>query len=281
MGFSNISVLNRHHGKAYDVYIGRGTPFGNPFPITPSEDRNTVLRKFEDYLNVKAGSDPDFMKKLMALQGKKLACSCAPLPCHGHVIESFVEKEVRRQMRSEISLPDTSGMDIEMAAMVLARFAHGLHDQRRKYDGEPYINHPERVVRRLRDLGAPADVLAAAWLHDTLEDTILQPEDILERCSAGVLARVETLTDRFNASHGNRAIRNMLRNAKIAASDAWNQNIKLCDREDNLVGVFAHDKKFFVDYFKEALTMVDAFTKANPELLSNIRQFKEEKGLSL
>lgn len=50
-------VYNKYHNDAPAdaVYIGRGSPFGNPFPITPDHDRDDVCDAFLSYLE----NDPD------------------------------------------------------------------------------------------------------------------------------------------------------------------------------------------------------------------------------
>ncbi len=67
----------------YDVYIGRGGPFGNPFRIGPDGSREEVIKKFEIWLR----SQPDLIEQVKReLRGKRLGCFCAPLPCHGDVL---------------------------------------------------------------------------------------------------------------------------------------------------------------------------------------------------
>lgn len=73
-------VHNKYHGTAPSeaAYIGRGSPYGNPFPITKFNTRDEVCDKFEKeilpYLDVEA------------LRGKDLVCFCYPLRCHGDSI---------------------------------------------------------------------------------------------------------------------------------------------------------------------------------------------------
>ena len=74
-----------------DVYIGRGSPFGNPYSIGPDGDRAEVIRKFGIYLEEKLKLEPGFEAQLLALQGKTLGCHCAPLACHGNTIVSWLE----------------------------------------------------------------------------------------------------------------------------------------------------------------------------------------------
>ena len=60
------------------VYIGRGSPYGNPFIGGTHGSRATVIRRFKEEVL------PDL--DVSALRGKDLVCWCDPLPCHGHLI---------------------------------------------------------------------------------------------------------------------------------------------------------------------------------------------------
>jgi hypothetical protein len=73
--------------EPYDVYIGRGGPWGNPFVIGKDGDREEVIRKYREWL----GTQPDLMDALPSLKGKVLGCWCAPLPCHGDVLRELCE----------------------------------------------------------------------------------------------------------------------------------------------------------------------------------------------
>lgn len=64
------SVVNIKHNK-YDVYIGRGSPFGNPFQIGRDGDRKQVIEKYRVYF-IKRLTDPKFRDKVMELKGKIL-----------------------------------------------------------------------------------------------------------------------------------------------------------------------------------------------------------------
>jgi guanosine-3',5'-bis(diphosphate) 3'-pyrophosphohydrolase len=79
------------------------------------------------------------------------------------------------------------------------RFAADKHrDQRRKdSDQSPYINHPIEVVQLLWEVGGVRDVevLLAAVLHDTIEDTETRPEEISDRFGEQVLSYVMEVTD--------------------------------------------------------------------------------------
>jgi GTP diphosphokinase / guanosine-3',5'-bis(diphosphate) 3'-diphosphatase len=79
------------------------------------------------------------------------------------------------------------------------RFSAEKHrDQRRKGEGgSPYINHPVEVAERLWNTGGvrDPDVIVAALLHDTLEDTETDPEEIRKRFGEQVLCLVREMTD--------------------------------------------------------------------------------------
>lgn len=74
-------VHNRHHGTAPAdaVYVGRGTPWGNPFRLGPDGDRIEVLAKFQAHV----AEHPELAERArQELSGRDLVCSCHPQPCH-------------------------------------------------------------------------------------------------------------------------------------------------------------------------------------------------------
>ena len=83
---TTTEVVNKHHGVDFDVYVGRGSRWGNPYPLGP-DDRETVIRRYEEYLR----ESPELLEALPEIQGKVLACFCAPRPCHGHILAAFAD----------------------------------------------------------------------------------------------------------------------------------------------------------------------------------------------
>lgn len=73
--------------EEYDVYIGRGSKWGNPFKIGRDGTREEVIRKYEKYLL----DNPKLMEDLSELKGKRLACYCKPLACHGDVLIKYIK----------------------------------------------------------------------------------------------------------------------------------------------------------------------------------------------
>lgn len=85
-------VLNKYRDKITknDVYIGRPSKWGNPFPVTEEQSREVAIFKYKEYLN----ANP-FLKDAARreLKGKNLVCSCAPRPCHGDVLLMIANSE--------------------------------------------------------------------------------------------------------------------------------------------------------------------------------------------
>jgi hypothetical protein len=86
-------VKNKDKEERYDVYIGRGTPWGNPFPIGlggTGDSREVVIEKFRDYFFGELVPDPEKHKALLSLRGYRLGCHCKPLACHGDIIAAYL-----------------------------------------------------------------------------------------------------------------------------------------------------------------------------------------------
>lgn len=71
----------------YDVLIDRRTKWGNPFQIGIDGTREEVIEKYREWIL----SQPELLKELPKLKGKRLGCWCAPMPCHGDVLVELVE----------------------------------------------------------------------------------------------------------------------------------------------------------------------------------------------
>jgi hypothetical protein len=82
-------VVNVDKKESYDIYIGRGSNWGNPYAIGfDGDDRDEVIRKY------KYDFDRGFLKaskeQLLSLKGKTLGCHCKPFACHGDVLADYL-----------------------------------------------------------------------------------------------------------------------------------------------------------------------------------------------
>lgn len=74
--------------EPYDVYIGRGSKWGNPFVIGKDGTREEVIEKYRQYILSKTF----LLESLHELKGKTLGCWCAPKACHGDVLKELVKQ---------------------------------------------------------------------------------------------------------------------------------------------------------------------------------------------
>jgi len=86
------TVVNRDKNQLFDIYIGRGSPWGNPFPIDHALDvgREDVIEKYRAYFYEEIVKNPEKRKQIIGLRGMRLGCHCKPLPCHGDVIAEYL-----------------------------------------------------------------------------------------------------------------------------------------------------------------------------------------------
>lgn len=78
-------VYNKYHGDAPKgaVYIGRPSPWGNPFTIGKDGTRDEVLAKYRKWLR----GQPMLVERIeKELRGKDLVCFCKPASCHGDTL---------------------------------------------------------------------------------------------------------------------------------------------------------------------------------------------------
>jgi (p)ppGpp synthase/HD superfamily hydrolase len=164
-------------------------------------------------------------------------------------------------------------MTIVERARVFATAAHAAVGQVRKYTFEPYIVHPAEVAKIVRDAGGSEAMVAAAWLHDTVEDTGVTIETIRAEFGTEVAELVGWLTDVSRPEHGNRAHRKALDRAHSAAAPAEAQTVKLADLIANTRSIMAHDEAFAKTYLEEKRLLLAVMTKGDPVLMAEARKF--------
>lgn len=127
--------------------------------------------------------------------------------------------------------------------------AHG--DQKRKYTGEPYWHHPASVAAIVRDVPHTPEMIAAAYLHDTVEDTATTLQDIHAEFGGKVRNLVFWLTDQSKPEDGNRAARKAIDREHIRWAPTAAKTIKLADLIDNSHSIIEHDPDFARVYLRE------------------------------
>lgn len=81
-------IVNIRNKVPHDVYIGRGSRWGNPFKIGVDGTREEVIEKYKVWIL----SQPPLLNEVSRLRGKVLGCWCKPKACHGDVLVELLEK---------------------------------------------------------------------------------------------------------------------------------------------------------------------------------------------
>jgi len=112
-------------------------------------------------------------------------------------------------------------------------FAADAHREQRRKDGIAFIAHPVRVARLLAARGYGDEVIAAALLHDVVEDTPITLAQLRERFGDAVAALVDWVTEdvRLPPPERRRAYRERVRRGPRAARDICAAD-KLCNASD-------------------------------------------------
>lgn len=143
-------------------------------------------------------------------------------------------------------------MDIVAKARDYAATMHA--GQRRKYIDQPYFNHLQAVVSTLESACiAEPTVIAAAYLHDAVEDTDATMQDIIREFGADVAELVYWLTD---AETGNFESRNLMSSWRLARAPMPAKLIKFADIIDNAASIRQHDPNFFKVFAAEKMIVL-------------------------
>ncbi len=111
-----------------------------------------------------------------------------------------------------------------------AAMAAAAHEGQARKNGTPYIQHPARVAVLLGSAGGDESLMAAGFLHDVIEDSPIDYDDILEACGEDVADWVALMTKDMR-------LREDIREpayVKQLADGPWQARaIKLADQIDN------------------------------------------------
>ena len=155
--------------------------------------------------------------------------------------------------------------DLVQDAKRFAIYAHG--SQLRQFSMAPYVTHTQRVAERVRAYGGTETMIAAAHLHDVLEDTDVSANVLLELFGEHVHALVQELTDQNTPEMGNRAVRMAFECNRLAGNSPEAQTIKLADLIDNTLDIVKWNIAFARTYVPEKKAILAVMTRGDPDLL--------------
>ena len=169
-----------------------------------------------------------------------------------------------------------TGNELIAAARAFAAESHGSIGHTRKYTGDPYIVHPEEVAAIVASRPHTPEMIAAALLHDAVEDTPVTSEDIRQRFGPVVADLVDDLTDVSKPSDGNRMARKTMDRAHTAAASNAAKTIKLADLISNSRSIIEHDPNFAKVYMREKAALLDVLVGGDPQLLAQAQQIVDQ-----
>lgn len=148
----------------------------------------------------------------------------------------MVDESLFTDIKAKLIEQNRAPEDIEKIEQAFL-FAKELHEGQYRISEEPYIIHPVEVAKILIDLKADTNTVIAAFLHDVLEDTDTQPEEISKRFSNDVLNLVQGVTKlgklKFKSTEERQA-ENFRRMFIAMANDIRIIFLKLADRLHNM-----------------------------------------------
>ena len=166
-------------------------------------------------------------------------------------------------------------MDKLKDIVLLAKDLHG--NQKRKYTGEPYVNHTVQVAKIVKNYGGDDVMVYAAVLHDVLEDTNTTKEELFNHLrqiigsgkAIEVVKLVQELTDVFTKDEYpniNRKGRKEMEAMRLGSISPKAQTIKYADLLDNGQDIMKNDPKFGRVYLKEKEQILKHMNRGNQEL---------------
>jgi len=160
-------------------------------------------------------------------------------------------------------------MNAILEAAAFARHAHA--GQKRKYNDRPFIVHPARVAGRVAVHGRATEAMvAAALLHDVVEDTPHTLEEVAAEFGPEVARLVGELTNPSKGSDAPRRERKRQDREHLTRISVEAKIIKLLDRIDNLREMAAAPRGFVRLYCEESRLLAEVIGDADPDLKAEL-----------
>jgi len=156
--------------------------------------------------------------------------------------------------------------DIVQRAQEFATQAHQRINHQRKYTKAPYTDHLAATAKLVATVTDDPVTIAAAWLHDTVEDTPATIQDLQKEFGEEVAQLVLELTDVSTPSEGNRATRKTIDLNHLSKASPRAKTVKLADLINNCTDVTRHDARFAVVYLGEMAALLQVLTEGHPDL---------------
>ena len=116
-------------------------------------------------------------------------------------------------------------------------------------------------------------MVAAAFLHDVVEDCEVSAAELAAEFGTAVAALVVEVTNpNIPKEPGNRRFRKAAEKAHLAGASYWGASIKLADMIDNSSNVAEHDPVFAARYLSEMVERAKLVSHGHPELVARLEK---------
>lgn len=163
-------------------------------------------------------------------------------------------------------------------AMGLATEWH-LGELRNYTTDVPYITHPIAVANLLAEISGSWELIAAGYLHDTLEcpeEIRIQRERvILDLLGPGVLQLVKEVTNPSRMNDGSRAVRKAIDRQHLSKASPDGQSLRLADAIHNFSDLQERSPAFALTYAGEKKLILPLTTQGSPVLHERLSQMIE------
>jgi (p)ppGpp synthase/HD superfamily hydrolase len=171
--------------------------------------------------------------------------------------QDFIENDLRNrytgEIKGKIEMEELKNIDnFELRAL---HFAQEKHLEQKDDDGNPYVEHCLRVASAVQQITDKENVIAAAYLHDTIEDTDTTYEELVEYFNKEVANLVMEVTHEGTYDAYGYYF------PRLKSADAI--IIKLCDRADNINRMSSWDDKRKSHYLKKTKFWKDGSDRRN------------------
>lgn len=158
-----------------------------------------------------------------------------PAAAGGRLLDTAIN-DLQKKLRPYMSRKDRAKV------MLAYRYAALAHQNQKRFSGEPYITHPLAVASNIADMKLGVDAISAALLHDVVEDTYIDIEQIRIKFGDKIADMVEGLT-KLKHIQGNIKTKDIESHIKSSQSENFQK----------LVLATAHDMRVILIKFADRL----------------------------
>jgi hypothetical protein len=159
--------------------------------------------------------------------------------------------------------------------------AQGRIHHRRALVGQAFGEHLRAVAKLVGGVTDDPATLAAAWLHDVVEDTPSTFHDIEDAFGRDVADLVSEVSDVSRASDGELAVRQAIDCAHLAAASSCAQTIKLADLIDTCRDICKHHPGQAKPFVIEMAAQLGVLSEGHPEILKQASNQLEKSAQEL